>query len=72
MESMGIHRRQSEEATTALLRLPKAGNQVDSDQSSFGELESEVESKEPSVRYCVRETELGPAEGEKAKTPKVH
>jgi hypothetical protein len=72
MEPMGIDRRQSDEATTALLRLRKAGNQVDTVQISFGKIESEVESKEPSARNRVRETEFGPAEGEEAKTAEVH
>ena len=71
MESMGIDRRRSEEATTALLRLRKAENQVDTVQISFGEVEREAD-KEPSVRNCIRETEFGPAEGEEAKATEVH
>ena len=71
MESMGINRRQAEEASPTLLRLRKAGNQVDTEQISLGEVETEVD-KEPSVRNYIRETEFGPAEGEEAKATEVH
>ncbi len=71
MESMGNNRRQAEQATPTLLRLRKAGNQVDTEQISLGEVKTEVD-KEPSVRNCIRETKLGPAAGEEAKATKVH